>query len=196
MFKIKNTGGKKKDRELWHTRTASATALHPTNPTQRLRMGAKKEVARRRCGPKLRKSGSPKGWEPKISRSSSLSRSHCRFFFSLWGSSGGMFIVFEAPDPQMCTFGVLGLSCETRRQKKNGNPFFFLKKNILKLKKIAYGKVLPRFSCCARLGRLVCLRGCHQNLELGPLLLCQASWTFHTSSRRTHSAHVLLVNQP
>ena len=51
------------------------------------------------------------------------------------------------------------------------------------------------FSCCGRLGRLVCLCGCHQNLELGPLLLCQASWTFHTSSRRRiASAHVLRDN--
>ena len=40
------------------------------------------------------------------------------------------------------------------------------------------------------------LRGCHQNLELGPLLLCQASWTFHTSSRRTHCLCVCPSGHP
>ena len=51
-------------------------------------------------------------------------------------------------------------------------------------------------SCCARLGRFVYLRGSHQNLELGPLLLCQASWTFHTSSRRTHCLCVCPSSHP
>ena len=34
-------------------------------------------------------------------------------FFSLWVSSRGILVVFEAPGPQMWTLGVLGLSCET-----------------------------------------------------------------------------------
>ena len=55
----------------------------------------------------------PSAGPPKISRCFSLSRLHFRSFslsgvFSL--NFGG---VFEGRDPQMCTFGVLGLSCET-----------------------------------------------------------------------------------
>ena len=34
-------------------------------------------------------------------------------FFPLWGSSREILVVFlKRRDPQMCTFGVLGLSCE------------------------------------------------------------------------------------
>ena len=32
-------------------------------------------------------------------------------FFLSWGSSREILVVFEAPGPEMCTFGVLGLSC-------------------------------------------------------------------------------------
>ena len=32
-------------------------------------------------------------------------------FFPLWGFSRGILVVFKAPGPEMCTFGVLGLSC-------------------------------------------------------------------------------------
>ena len=57
------------------------------------------------------KAGAPKGGRPKISRFFSLppqfsffSISCCRFVEFWWG--------FEGQGPEMCTFGVLGLSCE------------------------------------------------------------------------------------
>ena len=71
-------------------------------------------------GPKPRKNrapqgGAPQGGRPKISRFFSLSRHNCHSFcFSL-----GVFLVefwlffLKRWDPRMCTFGVLGLSCET-----------------------------------------------------------------------------------
>ena len=56
-------------------------------------------------------------------------------FFSLWGSSRGVLVVFlKRRDPQMCTFGVLGLSCEapgrrrpsstTRRRTRKAAPTY------------------------------------------------------------------------
>ena len=43
-----------------------------------------------------------------------LSRHHFALFVSLWVSSRGMLVVFlKRRGPVMCTFGVLGLSCET-----------------------------------------------------------------------------------
>ena len=60
------------------------------------------------------KGGAPKGGAPKILRFFfSLSRRKFHSFFSLWGvlslNFGG---VFEGRGAQMCTFGVLGSSCE------------------------------------------------------------------------------------
>ena len=67
-----------------------------------------------RCGPegwRLEGRG-PEGGEPTISRFFSLSRSHFRSF----SFSGGLLVEFwwclKRRDPQVCTFGVLGLSCE------------------------------------------------------------------------------------
>ena len=50
--------------------------------------------------------GAPKGGRPKISRFS-LSRHNFLSFFLSWGSFRGILVVFEAPGPEMCTFGVL-----------------------------------------------------------------------------------------
>ena len=59
------------------------------------------------------KGGGPKGGGPKAGspefRAFSLSRSPCSLFFSLWGSSRGILVVFEAP-------GYLS----QKRQRKNG----------------------------------------------------------------------------
>ena len=57
--------------------------------------------------------GAPKGGGPKISRFFSLSHTHFRSFCLFLGvfslNFGG---VFDGRDLEMCTFGVLGLSCE------------------------------------------------------------------------------------
>ena len=67
---------------------------------------------RRVGGPNLEKVGGPKGGGPKISRFFSLSRRKISFFSSL---SGGLLVEFwwclKRRGAQMCTFGVLGLSC-------------------------------------------------------------------------------------
>ena len=42
-------------------------------------------------------------------------------FVSLWGSSRGILVVFEAPGSQICTFGVLGLSCEALAAPEPGS---------------------------------------------------------------------------
>ena len=64
----------------------------------------------RRVGPE---GWGPEGWWPKISRFVSLSRSPFSFFFCLFAC---LLVEFwwslERRDYQMCTFGVLGVSCE------------------------------------------------------------------------------------
>ena len=56
--------------------------------------------------------GAPKGGVQKISRFFFLLPPPFSFFFSLLESFRGIGGVIESRDPQMCTFGVLGLSCE------------------------------------------------------------------------------------
>ena len=58
------------------------------------------------------KCGAPKGGVQKISRFFFLLPPPFSFFFSLLESFRGIGGVIESRDPQMCTFGVLGLSCE------------------------------------------------------------------------------------
>ena len=55
------------------------------------------------------------GWEaPKFALFVPSPAPIFALFVSLWVSCRGIFVVFfEGRDPQMCTFGVLGLSCET-----------------------------------------------------------------------------------
>ena len=50
---------------------------------------------------------------PKCCAFSSFSRSPFSLFLCLSGSSRGILVVFEVPGPEMRTFRVLGLSCET-----------------------------------------------------------------------------------
>ena len=60
------------------------------------------------------KGGAPKGAGPKFSRFF-FSSPAAKFvlFFPLWGSSRGILVGFlKRRGPDMCTFGVLGLSCE------------------------------------------------------------------------------------
>ena len=60
-----------------------------------------------------RKGGSPKGGGNEISRFFFSSPATISLFLCLWVSSRGILVVFlKRRDPQMCTFGVLGLSCE------------------------------------------------------------------------------------
>ena len=79
--------------------------------------GAKPEGWRSRT----KKKWGPEGWglegprrgETQKFELFSLSRHNVLSFFSLsWGSFRGILVVFEAPGPEMCTLGVLGLSCE------------------------------------------------------------------------------------
>ena len=61
-----------------------------------------------------RRVGSRKGPKFRFFFCFSLSRLHFRSFclsLSLWVSSCGILVVLKRRDPQMCTFGVLGLSC-------------------------------------------------------------------------------------
>ena len=60
-----------------------------------------------------RRVGGPEGWGPKISRFFPLPPPFRSFCVSLWVFFRGILVVFEASGPEMCTFGVLGLSCET-----------------------------------------------------------------------------------
>ena len=46
-------------------------------------------------------------------------------FFPLWVSSRGILVVFDALGPEMCTFGVLWLSCETLAAPKPPAHFSF-----------------------------------------------------------------------
>ena len=62
--------------------------------------------------PQTWKNGAPKGGRPEIPRFFSLSRHNFHSFFS-WVFSWNFGGVLKRPDPQMFTFGVLGLSCET-----------------------------------------------------------------------------------
>ena len=61
------------------------------------------------------KGGAQKGGWPKISRFFFPSSRH-NFLssFALLGSLRGILVVFEAPGPEMCTFGVLGQSCGSK----------------------------------------------------------------------------------
>ena len=61
--------------------------------------GPPEKVGARRVGAKSgsRKGGGPKGGGPKISRFFFLSRPIFALFVSLWGSSRGFLVVFEAP---------------------------------------------------------------------------------------------------
>ena len=55
----------------------------------------------------------PEGWESPKFRVFFPFPPFRSFFFSLWGSSRGILVVFfEGGDPQMCALGVLGLLCE------------------------------------------------------------------------------------
>ena len=57
----------------------------------------------------------PEGWAPRRGPNFALFFPlplPFSLFFSLWGSFRGILVVFEASRPEMCTFGVLGLSCE------------------------------------------------------------------------------------
>ena len=83
-------------------------------------------VEPRRVGPKPRKSGArrgPKGGCRRVGAPKkvfSLSRHKIR---SLWGSSRGIMVVFEAPGAQVCTFGVVrqGLQFLLSRCQKVGS---------------------------------------------------------------------------
>ena len=70
-------------------------------------------VGPRRVGPKPTFSGGPKNLRFFFF----LSRPHLRFFFFSLSLSKGLLVEFwwclKRRDPQMCTFGVLGLWCET-----------------------------------------------------------------------------------
>ena len=84
------------------------------------------------CCPKLRKGGGPEGWGPE-----GWGAQNFAFFpspaliFVLFLSFSGVFSwnfggVLKRRDPPMCTFGVLGLSCDhdktpREREKKNEN---------------------------------------------------------------------------
>ena len=72
--------------------------------------GGPRKVGRRRGSERW----GPEGWEgPKFRAFSSLSHHRFALFVSLWVSSRGILVVFgSARRTQMCTFGVLGLSCE------------------------------------------------------------------------------------
>ena len=66
-----------------------------------------------------RRGGAAKGWGPEGwgAQNFALFFPSPATIFTLsslaWGSSRGIVVVFEAPGPRMCTFGVLGLSCQT-----------------------------------------------------------------------------------
>ena len=62
------------------------------------------------------KGGAPKGGRPKISRFFSSPATFLIFSPLSGGLLVEFLVVFEAP--QMCTFGVLGLSCETPAAQK------------------------------------------------------------------------------
>ena len=96
------------------------------------RVGAPKGGAPKGGGPegwepKPAKSGGPEGWGPEgwapegwVDPKFSVFQCPATFFLP---SLGGLLVEFwwclKRRDPQMCTFGVLGLSCETRRQTEN-----------------------------------------------------------------------------
>ena len=56
------------------------------------------------------KGGGPKGGGPKFRAFSSLARHRFALSVSLWVSSRGSLVVFEALGPEMRAFGVLWLS--------------------------------------------------------------------------------------
>ena len=53
----------------------------------------------------------PEGGGPKISSFFPSPATKFVLFFPLWASSRGILVVFEAPGPELCEFGVLWLSC-------------------------------------------------------------------------------------
>ena len=59
------------------------------------------------------KGGAPKGGGPKMSLFFPSSSPIFVLFLSLWGSSRGILVVFEAPGPSNVHVWALGLSCET-----------------------------------------------------------------------------------
>ena len=74
--------------------------------------GAPKEGALKGGGAQPRKSGAPQGGGPKISRFFSVSCPHVRSFsLSLWVFSWNFGGGLKRQGLEMCTFGVLGLSC-------------------------------------------------------------------------------------
>ena len=89
--------------------------------------------------------GGPAGWAPE----GGGRQKFCAIFPSpatifilssfSWGSSRGILVVFEAPGPEMFTFGVLGLSCEapaaTARESKRGHLRSPVFKNTTKIQR-------------------------------------------------------------
>ena len=78
--------------------------------------GAQKGGAQKGGAPK---GGASKGGRPKISRFFHSPATSFFFFSFSWGSLRGI-LVFEAPGPEMCTFGVLGLSWGPERWSPEG----------------------------------------------------------------------------
>ena len=62
-----------------------------------------------------RRGGAPKGWGPKISRFFSLSHRKFHTFFSLWGFSRGILVVFEAPGLKCARLEFSGCRAKPRR---------------------------------------------------------------------------------
>ncbi len=66
----------------------------------------------RRRRERTQKNGPRRVEGPRFRACFSLSRHNVLSFFLSWGSFRGILAVFEAPGPEIFTFGVLGLSCE------------------------------------------------------------------------------------
>ena len=76
------------------------------------------------CSPRPLLPTTPSAGPPKISRFFFPSPATIFILSSLsWGSSCGILVVFlKRRGPEMCTFGVLGLSCETPAAPPDNSP--------------------------------------------------------------------------
>ena len=126
----------------------------PRNSEGCLAEGGPAEGPRRVGAPKgggpegwgARRVGGPKGGGPEISRFFFPRPPLCSFFLPLLGvvswNFGG---VIEGRDPQMCTFGVLGLSCEAPAAPKHHlRGTLYPKKAFRTPEKVAASYLAPR----------------------------------------------------
>ena len=169
------------------------------HPVGARRVGARR-VGARRVGARTQKKWGPEGWGlegwgpegwepegPKISRFFSLSRHEIHSFLPSLGvfswNFGG---VLKRRDPQMCTFGVLGLSCASP-----GGP----------RRRGQCHSTLHRFRSTAQLSvrTLFCSLHITSHSHCLKFETCQQSWssTCHPCVRPLHpELHFLLLSLP